>query len=53
VRHALNHYKGVSILVHFCKDAQAVNERRFPMELLLIIVVLFLLFGGGLRLYRR
>jgi len=39
--------------VPFCKEAHALNERRLPMELLLIIVILFLLFGGGLRFYRR
>jgi hypothetical protein len=43
----------VSILAPIAEEEHAGDERRYAMELLLILIILFILFGGGLRLYRR
>lgn len=42
----------VSILAPSTQEAQPKGERRQPMELLLVIVILILLFGG-FRFSRR
>ncbi|HEX7490348.1 MAG TPA: hypothetical protein VF337_01425 [Candidatus Limnocylindrales bacterium] len=45
--------RGVSILVARPEAEHAEDEGRLTMELLLVLIILFLLFGGGISLYRR
>jgi hypothetical protein len=43
----------VSILAPRVAEGQDRGERRLTMELVLVLIILFLLFGGGFSFYRR